>query len=120
MSYNVNTVVLNMDGINNGTRLGFQVPSDGGGVTVTNVALEQAGTGTYRVVTLSNIGTPAVNGTVTSTAFGGTVSAGVRIAGTISDGWVAAGEWVGVTETNVGTPTRARISISYVMGRGSS
>jgi hypothetical protein len=106
-----------MDGINNATRLGFQVPTSTGGITITNVALEQAGTGTYRLVTLSNVGTPAVNGSVTTTAFGGTVTAGVVVAATIADGWVAGGEWVGVTETNIGTPTRARISISYVMGR---
>lgn len=116
MAYDVHTVVLTMDGINNATRLGFQVPEAGGGITIKNVALEQAGTGTYRVVTLSNIGTPAVNGTVTAT-FGGTVTAGVRVAATISDGWVDGGEWVGITETNIGTPTRARVSISYVMGR---
>lgn len=116
MSYNVHTVVLNMDGINNATRLGFQVPTDGGGITVTNVQLEGAGTGTYRVVTLSDVGTPAINGTVTST-FGGTVTAGVATEATISAGWVDGGYWVGVTETNIGTPTRARIAINYVMGR---
>jgi hypothetical protein len=117
MSYQVQTVALNFDGISNTSRPGFQVPTAGGGITIIGAALEGAGTGTYRLVTLSNVGTPAVDGTIATTPVGGTVTAGVVNAFTITNGWVAAGKWVGVTETNVGASTRTRISISYVMGR---
>lgn len=116
MSQDIHIVTVRFDSLNNGTRLGFQVPLAYGGITVQSAATNITGTANVTLVTMSNIGTPAVNGTIAA-AVGGTATAGVPYAFTISDGWVDGGEWVAVQENNVGTPTRGDVTIAYTVGR---
>ncbi len=94
-----------------------KLPSGGGGITVLSVNLLGA-SGTAvggKLVTMSNAGTPAVNGTIGT--FAGTVAASptVPAALTISDAYVAEGEWIGYDQTG-GTVATAHLALSYVMG----
>lgn len=115
----VSIVQISFDALNNGRRLGIQVPSTHGGITVISAAAHITGTANITLVTMSNVGTPALNGTITN-AVGGTATAGVPYAFTISDGWVQAGEWIAVQENNIGTPTRGHVTLSYRQGRGTA
>lgn len=95
-----------------------QLPTIGGGATIIDVDFINAGTAVGgKIVTMSNAGTPAINGTVG--AFAGTVtgSATVPAALTISDGFVDAGEWIGFDQTSGTVPAGSFLSISYVMGK---
>lgn len=118
---NLNTVnvIIPFDGLNDGTRLGFQVPAALGGITVVAGNVHAEGTANVTLVTMTSAGTPAVSGTIAA-AVGGTATDGVPYALTISDGWVDGGEWVAVQENNVGTPTRGHVALTYVQGRGAS
>lgn len=96
-----------------------QLPSGGGGATILSASL-LGGAGTAiggKLVTMSNQGTPAINGTIG--AFAGTVvtAAGVPGALTISDGYVAEGEWIGYDQTSGTVPAGSHIALSYVMGK---
>lgn len=96
----------------------FQVPSSGGGITVLSAhLLGTSGTAVGgKLVTMSDAGTPAINGTVG--AFAGTVTASATIpaALTISGSFVAAGYWIGYDQTS-GTVTTAHVALAYVMGK---
>ena len=116
MSQDIQIVTFSFDALNNGTRLGFQVPTAYGGITIQSAGVDITGTANVTLVTMSNVGTPAANGTV-GAAVGGTATAGVPYAFTISDGWVDGGEWVGLQENNIGTPTRGTCYVAYTVGR---
>jgi hypothetical protein len=100
-----------------------QVPTYGGGITVLSAHLVGGGTvyaGTTvggKIVTMSNQGTPAINGTVG--AFAGTVitAAGVVAALTVSSAFVANGYWLGFDQTSGTIPAGSHIALSYVMGK---
>lgn len=96
-----------------------QVPSGGGGITVLAAhLLGAAGTSIGgKLVTMSNQGTPAINGTIG--AFAGTVvtAAGVVAAATISSAYVAEGYWIGFDQTSGTVPAGSHISLSYIMGK---
>jgi hypothetical protein len=94
--------------------------ADGGGITVLSAHLVSHAAGTViggKVVTMSNAGTPAINGTVGS--FAGTVvtAAGVVAALTISTAYVAGGTWLGFDQTSGTVLAGAFISVCYVMGK---
>ena len=96
-SFDTHVVSINMSELVAGTHLLSQAPSNsqGGGLTIVGGAIVGSGTVTAALHTFSSAGTPALNGTIAA-AVGGTLTAGVPAAFTISDGKVEASEWVGV------------------------
>ena len=107
-----------------------KVPLDanGGGITIleayaVNGAATSGGTTfTYQLLTYSGAGTPAVNGTINTTALGGTTdywAASVPKAFTIATAFVDAGYWIVLDyqEIAAGNPTNSNINIKYVMGK---
>jgi hypothetical protein len=119
-SFDVKTMYVRLSTLNNNSYLLAKAPSDsyGGGITVLGAYADIAGTASLTLVTFSNAGTPAVNGTISS-AVNGTFTAGVPQTFTLSNnGWVDGGFWLGIKENNVGTATTANVTIHYVMGRG--
>jgi hypothetical protein len=100
----------------------FLVPTYGGGISILGGHAAQGGSvnSSLRLVTLGAAGT-AADGTITSTAIGGTATPfanGVPKAFTISTAFVPAGKYVGVEETGVvACNARCAVSLSYVMGR---
>jgi len=96
----------------------FQVPSEGGGITVLQAALlGTSGTAVGgKLVTMSDAGTPAINGTVG--AFAGTITASATIpaALTVSTPFVAGGYWIGYDQTS-GTVATAFLELAYVQGK---
>lgn len=97
----------------------LKVPDNFGGMTVVEANL-LAGAGTAvggKIVTMSDAGTPAINGTVG--AFAGTVvtAAGVPAECTISTPYVAAGYWLGYDQTSGTVPAGAYIALSYLTGK---
>ena len=97
------------------------VPTGGGGLTVLGGDLINAGTTVGGLVlTMSNVGTPAISGTVGSFAGTLTESATIPAALTISDGYVAAGEWIGFDQTSGTVPAGSFLSLSYVVGKAGS
>ena len=69
------------------------------------------------LVTMTNAGTPAVNGTIG--AFAGTVvaAAGVPANLTISNEFVDDGQWIGFDQASGTVAAGAFISLSYVTGK---
>jgi hypothetical protein len=116
MSQDIHIVTVPFDGLNNGTSPGFRVPAAYGGITIQSANARITGTANITLVTMTNVGTPLINGTI-SAAAGGTATYNVPYALTISDGWVAGGEWVGIRENNVGTPTTGHVTIAYTVGK---
>lgn len=119
-NFNVHMSILPLGAFNGATELPLlKVPTGGGGVTVLEAYL-LGGAGTAiggKVVTMSNVGTPAINGTVG--AFAGTVvtAAGVVAGLTVSSGFVAEGYWIGFDQTSGTVPAGAFLTISYVVGK---
>ncbi len=95
-----------------------QLPSGGGGLTVLSADFFGAGTSVGgKLVTLADGGTPAANGTIG--AFAGTVTGSATVPAplTISDGYVAGGEWIGFDQTSGTVTAGSFVSLSYVMGK---
>lgn len=88
---------------------------DFGGFTVSAGVANFSGTANFTVVTMTNVGTPAVNGTI-ATAAGGTATVGVPYSLTISDGWVDSGEYVGI-QNNSGTALSGVVTLTCFVGR---
>lgn len=94
------------------------VPTEGGGITVLDADLILAGTTVGgKLVTMTNAGTPAINGTVGAFSGTATVSATIPDALTVSDGYVAGGEWIGFDQTSGTVTAGSFVSLSYVMGK---
>jgi hypothetical protein len=123
-SFDVHVAVLHLGAFNGATELPLaHLESGGGGFTVLGADLVGPSAGTViggKLVTMSDAGTPAINGTIGS--FDGTVvtAAGVVAGLTVSDGYVAAGEWIGFDQTSGAVPAGTFISLSYVMGKAGS
>jgi hypothetical protein len=121
-SFDIHVVTLNVGNFIGATELPLaQLATGGGGATVIGAAFVGPSAGTTvggKLVTMTNVGTPAINGTIGS--FAGTVvtAAGVPGALTVSDGFVEAGEWIGFDQTSGTVPAGTFISLSYVMGKG--
>jgi len=97
-----------------------KVPNGYGGITVLEAHLVGPGDGTAiggQLVTLTDVGTPAVNGTIGS--FAGTVvtAAGVPSALTVSSAYVADDYWIGFDQTSGTVPAGTFIVMSYVTGK---
>lgn len=97
-----------------------KVPNGYGGITVLEAHLVAPGAGTAiggKLVTLTDDGTPAVNGTIGS--FAGTVdtAAGVPSALTVSSAYVADDYWIGFDQTSGTVPAGTFIVMSYVTGK---
>lgn len=100
----------------------FKHYEGGGAMTVIAAHMINAGTSVGPLlVTMSNVGTPALNGTIgyfaAAAAATITESATIPRACTISDGYVADGEWIGFDQTSGTVPAGSKISLSYVMGK---
>lgn len=98
----------------------FYLPSAGGGITLLDVQVVGDGAGTsigLAAITLSDVGTPAANGTIGS--FAGTVvyAAGVKADCTISTAYVGGGKWIGLEQTSGTAATNTKLVLSYVMGK---
>lgn len=117
----VHIATLSLGAYNGATELPLaKLPSTGGGITVLECNLVGPSAGTViggKIVTMSDAGTPAINGTVG--AFAGTVVTAAGVPGelTISGAFVDAGYWLGFDQTSGTVPAGTFISLSYVMGR---
>ena len=101
------------------------LPTEGGGATVLEGKMINAGTSVGPLLlTMSNVGTPAISGTVGyfASAAAGTIteSATIPASLTVSDGYVAAGEWLGFDQTSGTVPAGSFISLAYVLGKAGS
>lgn len=119
--FDVKVATLSLGAYNGSTEMPLaKLPSAGGGITVLSAHLVGPSAGTViggLLVTMSDAGTPALNGTVG--AFAGTVvtAAGVVAALTISNAFVAGGYWLGFDQTSGTVPAGTFITVSYVMGK---
>ena len=96
----------------------IHIPNGGGGIRVLEADMLNAGTAvTGILVTMTDAGTPAISGTIGS--FAGTISASATIpaALTVTDGYVAAGEWIGFDQASGTVPAGSFISLSYIVGK---
>lgn len=97
----------------------MHVPSGGGGITVLDADFIAVGTAVGgKLITMSDAGTPAVSGTIG--AFAGTVTGSATIPApiaSVSDGYVAAGEWIGYDQTSGTVTAGAFVSLAYIMGK---
>lgn len=112
----VKGIPFNLAELTAGTYPLWQAPTDaqGGGVTILSGAVSGAGTMIVSLYTGSNAGTPAINGTIGS--MGGTLSAGVPAALTVSDGWVDGGEWV-MAVLSANAVDGMIMHVNYTMGK---
>ena len=118
--FNVHILTLPLPSFDGATEIPLvKLPSGFGGITVLEAhMLGGAGTAVGgKLVTMADAGTPAINGTIG--AFAGTVVgvAGARHALTLSDKYVAEGEWIGYDQTSGTVAADAKIAISYLMGK---
>jgi len=117
----VHIATLSLGSYNGATHLPLvKVPNGYGGITVLEAHLVGPGGGTAIggvLVTLTDVGTPAVNGTIGS--FAGTVvtAAGVPSALTVSSAYVADDYWIGFDQTSGTVPAGTFIVMSYVTGK---
>jgi hypothetical protein len=96
----------------------IHIPNGGGGITVLEADFINSGTAVAGLlVTMTDAGTPAISGTIGS--FAGTItdSATIPEALTVTDGYVAAGEWIGFDQTSGTIPAGAFITLSYIVGK---
>jgi len=117
----VHIATLSLGSHNGATHLPLvKVPNGYGGITVLEAHLVGPDGGTAiggQLVTLTDVGTPAVNGTIGS--FAGTVAtaAGVPSALTVSSAYVADDYWIGFDQTSGTVPAGTFIVMSYVTGK---
>lgn len=104
----------------------WYIPDYGGQITVLDAQVTGTSVGTpvgLKLVTMTDVGTPAISGTVGS--WGGTFAAGTITMGagkvfeaTISDATVQPGQWLAIQNTSGTTPAICFVSIGYIMGGG--
>jgi L-2-hydroxyglutarate oxidase LhgO len=117
-NFDFHTVSANIGALNNANRPIFKLPTEGGGVTVLacHALFGGAGTAALNLVDMGIAGT-SVSGTI-ATKGSAAYTANTPMAFTVSTGFVDAGHWIGVQETNVGTCNVVSIvAISYVHGK---
>ena len=119
--FDVHIATLSLGAFNGATELPLvKLPASGGGITILEANLLGPSAGTViggLLVTMTDAGTPAINGTIG--AFAGTVvtAAGVPGALTVSTPFVAADYWIGFDQTSGTVPAGTFISLSYIMGK---
>jgi hypothetical protein len=117
-SYDVKIISVEIGALSNAKRPIFKIPSDGGGITVIDANIVQAGAGTtgLNLVDLGTAGT-AVAGTIASKGSAVYV-ANVPQAMTMVTPFVSGGRWVGVEEANVGAANAVTIvEVAYLQGK---
>lgn len=118
----VHTFTANLGAFNGATEVPLvKLPSTGGDITILEAYLVGPSAGTTiggLLVSMSNVGTPAINGTVGSFAGTCVTAAGVTFALTISNQNVTGGNWLGFDQTSGTVPAGTFIVGSYVMGKG--
>jgi len=119
-SFDVHVVVLPLGLYSGSTHLPLmKLPAAGGGITILNAEL-LGGEGTAiggKLVVLSDIGTPALAGTIGSLAGTVTQAAGVPADFTISTAFVDDGQYIGYDQTSGTIPLGSFISMAYVTGK---
>ena len=119
--FDVHIATLSLGAFNGATELPLvKLPASGGGITILEANLLGPSAGTViggLLVTMTDAGTPAINGTIGS--FAGTVvtAAGVPGALTVSTPFVEADYWIGFDQTSGTVPAGTFISLAYVMGK---
>lgn len=119
--FDVHIATLPLGAFNGATHVPLaKLPASGGGITVLEAHLVGPAAGTAiggLLVTCTDAGTPAINGTIG--AFAGTVvtAAGVAFAATLSAPYVAADYWIGFDQTSGTVPAGTFISLSYIVGK---
>jgi len=97
-----------------------KIPAGGGGISVLEAHLCGPSAGTAiggLLVTLTDAGTPAINGTVGSFAGTCVTAAGVVFAATVTTPFVDEDYWIGYDQTSGTVPAGTFISLSYIMGK---
>lgn len=98
-----------------------KLPSMGGGITILEANLVGPSAGTSvggLLVTMTNAGTPVLNGTVATFTTPGITAAGVPIAAAINNsGYVGPDYWIGFDQTSGTVPAGTFITLSYIMGK---
>jgi len=119
-TFDVKMVTLPIGAYNGSTHLPLvYLPSAGGAITILSAEL-MGGAGTAVggvLVTLTDVGTPAIAGTIGSLA--GTVvqAAGVPAAFTLSSAVVDDGYYIGYDQTSGTVPAGSFISVAYITGK---
>lgn len=96
------------------------LPSAGGGITVLSAHLAGTAAGTAiggKLVTMSDQGTPAINGTIGTFAGTCVTAAGVVFEATLTTPYVSGGSWIGYDQTSGTVPAGSFIALSYIMGK---
>jgi hypothetical protein len=112
---------LSLGAFNGATELPLvKLPDNFGGITVLEANLVGPSAGTViggKLVTMTDAGTPAINGTIGT--FAGTVvtAAGVPGALTVATGYVSKDLWIGFDQTSGTVPAGTFITLAYVMGK---
>lgn len=121
MSFNVHVTTLHLGAFQGATEVPLaKLPSIGGGITVLSAHLVAPSAGTAvggKLVTMSDAGTPVINGTIGT--FAGTVvtAAGAVAALTVTNAYVSGGYWIGYDQTSGTVPAGTFISLAYTMGK---
>jgi hypothetical protein len=98
----------------------MKVPSGYGGITVLSAHISGTAAGTVvgaKLVTMTDAGTPAINGTVGSFAGTCVTAAGVVFALTVSSGYVAEDYWIGYDMTSGTVPAGTFVNLAYTVGK---
>lgn len=118
---NLNVATLSLGAFLGATEIPLiKLPSTLGGITVLSAHLVGPSAGTViggKLVTMTDAGTPAINGTVGSFAGTAVTAAGVVHALTIASAYVAGGYWIGFDQTSGTVPAGTFISLSYTTGK---
>lgn len=96
------------------------LPALGGGITIKDVQVVGQGAGTsvgLILVKATDVGTPAVSGTLAT--FGGTIvyAQGVVFEATVGTAFVDDGCWLAVDQASGTAPTNTILNIAYVDGK---
>ena len=98
----------------------WYLPDTYGGYTILGAKLVASGAGTSvtaQLVTLSDAGTPVINGTIA--AFAGTVvfAEGVTASATVSTPFVNDGQWIGLDQASGTAATHTWLTVYLIPGR---
>lgn len=126
--FDVHTVTASVNTLGaGGTQPLFYIPDYGGLVTVLGAKITGTTVGTpvgLRLITMSDVGTPALAGTVCK--WGGTFTAGTITMGsgivfdaTMVTAQVQPGQWIGIGNVSGTTPAACQVTVSYVTGASS-
>lgn len=119
-TFDVKIMTLPLGAFSGATELPLAfLPSGGGGITVLSAHLA-GGVGSVlgaELITMTDVGTPAISGTIG--AFAGTVvqAAGVPAELTIATAFVDDGYWIGYDQDSGTVPAGSFVTLAYVTGK---